>query len=511
MPDAQSGEQEALKSRKETSQSDLGEPAQQGYTALDAAPIFSGGRLDGRGSAPVRATSIQRMQMTHGNRAVQRYLNRAAATDGVIEDTLSLHPYADSASVETDHPIPAPVQRQASSTPLPVQRILGLDDAVDWVKGKAEAVGETVSDTYDSVAENVSAGADWVGDKASAGAEWVGDNVSAGANWVGDKVNAGAEWVGEKASAGADWVGDKVSAGADWVGDKVSAGADWVQEKASAGADWVQDKASDAWNWTKGAASDAYDWTKDKAGAAYDWTKDKAGAAYDWASDKVGGAVDWVKDQFKEKPKTFDDLAKGGMDTADAPDKIKLPEVMNKGMGAAWDKSFPGGQSQEQGGILVQNADGSYEWKAGTAKTRAEGGSGAFSPNRGDVGKGQTLVGTGHTHPYDASEGGMTNVPFSGTDLANMIYNPEKMKMVQSGEGQFLSARTSEFDKKIKDLDDKGKKKMYDDMKKEFDTIMYDPKDKRPFEERNRDAAIAVSKKYGLLFYEGKGGELARQ
>lgn len=437
MSDAHSSEQEALKGRREGARRDQvresATPALPEPAILSAVPMLSGGKLGGRGSASVRASSIQRMQGTYGNRSVQRFLSYASSTEGATEELLSLPLMEQSTAPEraSSAPPQTPAQRQAS---LPVQRILGLDDAVDWVKGKAEAVGEAASDAYD-----------WTADKAKAGAEWVGD-------------------------------------------------------KASAGAEWVKDKAEGAWNWTKGAASDAYDWTKDKAGAAYDWT-----------ADKVGGAVDWVKEQFKEKPKTFDDLAKGGMDTADAPDKIKLPEVMTKGMGEAWDKSFPGGQSQEQGGILVQNADGSYEWKAGTAKSRAEGGSGTFSPNRGDVGKGQTLVGTGHTHPYDESEGGMTNVPFSGTDLANMIYNPEKLKMVQSGEGQFVSARTSEFDKKIKDLDDKGKKKMYDDMKKDFDAIMDDPKDKRPFEERNRDAAIAVSKKYGLLFYQGKGGELARQ
>ena len=241
--------------------------------------------------------------------------------------------------------------------------------------------------------------------------------------------------------------------------------------------------------------SDAYDWTKNKATSAGEWVGEKAGAAWDYLT--------------KEKPKTFDDLATGDVTAKNAPDKITLPKEMEEGMNKAWEGSMPGGKSQEQGGILVKDSDGNYKWKAGKSLPLDKGGSGSFSVNRGDVGKGETLVGSGHTHPYDESEGGHTDVSFSGTDLANLIYNPENMKMVKSGEGEFVAAKTKEFTDKVKDLDEKGKKKMYSDMKSKYDETFKNTKG--TFEEKNAAAAKAVSDEYGLAYYEGSGGELSRK
>lgn len=60
----------------------------------------------------------------------------------------------------------------------------------------------------------------------------------------------------------------------------------------------------------------------------------------------------------------------------DMPVEIRLPVELVSGMQIAWDNSFPRGQSQEQGGVLVRDNKDSYKWKAGKAGT-----SGSFIPN----------------------------------------------------------------------------------------------------------------------------------
>src|SRR5882672_8241395 len=97
-----------------------------------------------------------------------------------------------------------------------------------------------------------------------------------------------------------------------------------------------------------------------------------------------------------QRDKDFDKITGGHLAEGDAPDKIGLPKELTEGMQSAWDDSFPGGKSQEQGGNLVREKDGSYAWRKGKPGT-----SGMFTPDYGDVGKDQTLVGVGHTHPYD--------------------------------------------------------------------------------------------------------------
>jgi len=127
---------------------------------------------------------------------------------------------------------------------------------------------------------------------------------------------------------------------------------------------------------------------------------------------------------------------------APAPATFTLPPELKTGMKAAWDASFPGGKSQEQGGILVRKADGTMEWRPGPA-----GNSGSFSVNYGDLKAGETLVASAHTHPYDASEGGHTDVTFSGADIGNMALGsrPEDMKFVRSGDGIFMVQETQAF------------------------------------------------------------------
>jgi hypothetical protein len=188
---------------------------------------------------------------------------------------------------------------------------------------------------------------------------------------------------------------------------------------------------------------------------------------------------------------------------ADTPDSMKLPEELTTGLKGAWADSFPGGKSQEQGGILVRNKDGSYEYKRGPSGT-----SGTFTTNYGDKGADQTLIGGSHTHPYDKSEGGYTGVSFSGADIAGMVYWQDKLHVVQAGDVQFVLVRTEEFQAQVDALDDKGKEALYYEISDHWDKGFAAAKGKLP--ERAETATKATCAKYKLSYYRGKEGTVSK-
>jgi len=199
----------------------------------------------------------------------------------------------------------------------------------------------------------------------------------------------------------------------------------------------------------------------------------------------------------------FEQITSNNFNITSAQAEITLPQELVAGMQYAWHKSFPKGKSQEQGGILVRRKDGSYKWKAGKA-----GKSGAFRVNYEDVGRYEILLITGHTHPYDKSEGGHTDVSFSATDLANLVIGEEPAKVVQSGQSLFVVARTTKFNQLLKNLNIKGKQKLYAKIKKTWYNAV---RTQRGNDFERIDAAIlATCRKYHLVYYKGKGNLLKR-
>jgi hypothetical protein len=135
--------------------------------------------------------------------------------------------------------------------------------------------------------------------------------------------------------------------------------------------------------------------------------------------------------------KQFKKVMGGDTKLKDAPESIVLPKELDEGMQKAMKESYPGGKPQEQGGIFVEKADGTMEWREGPAGKQS-----SFRPNRKDAQPGEKIVGTGHTHPNAPFKTGQ-GAGFSWQDIANMIKNPEEaFKMVQSGGKQFMSAVT---------------------------------------------------------------------
>lgn len=188
-----------------------------------------------------------------------------------------------------------------------------------------------------------------------------------------------------------------------------------------------------------------------------------------------------------------------------APANISLPKTLDKGMRDAWGDSFPGGHEQEQGGLFVRTPDGKYKWLRGSP-----GDDGSWPPNYEDLGD-NTLLGLGHTHPYDAT----TFASFSDTDISFLFSNEagaERMMMVQSGKHQYVIARTKEFDAMLATKTPREVRTMIKEMQKLYDKTMTQAEDKGQDFENQIDAAVkAVSDKYQLVYYTGQTGNLQKR
>jgi hypothetical protein len=202
---------------------------------------------------------------------------------------------------------------------------------------------------------------------------------------------------------------------------------------------------------------------------------------------------------------------KGAFDVpakADAPKSLELPQELTTGMSTAWQGSFPGGLSQEQGGVLVRDNTGKFVWKAGVGNA-----SGMFTPDFGNVAPGETMIGSAHTHPYTKAEApGMKNledVSFSGDDLSTMILTGERACFVQAGKSTFTAIRTEEFDARLAPLNNQEKL----DLKAEMEKHWQDTFDaaKGNFQKRVETAAKATCDRYDLVYYKGKGGKSKRR
>lgn len=188
-----------------------------------------------------------------------------------------------------------------------------------------------------------------------------------------------------------------------------------------------------------------------------------------------------------------------------APETIKLPKAVEKALDTLWkDSHRPDGSMQEQGGNLVRNYGGSYEFR------REDGfDDSTFDPDYGDVGWTQSLVGVVHTHPYanPAHEG----ASFSAADMASISGEEESqpLNILRSGDMTFVVARTKEFDKivaRYEANDDQTGlyKAMYDCYENAFAAA------EGTFQEKIETAVLAVCKAYHLEYYEGRGATLHR-
>lgn len=196
----------------------------------------------------------------------------------------------------------------------------------------------------------------------------------------------------------------------------------------------------------------------------------------------------------------FDRLARTKVKKADAPRVIRLPDPVTKGLQESWDRSHPKGSAQEQGGNIVRNKDGSYDWRQGKP-----GGEGVYLPDEDDVGKGQKLVGAGHTHPY---ANGTENVSFSGEDISSLVNGDERLEVVQSGKMLFMVVRTAEFDAMVDATDDDGARDLMERIEKCWNRVFESTKGTMP--ERAQAATVRTCREFKLAYYRGTGATLDR-
>jgi hypothetical protein len=189
-------------------------------------------------------------------------------------------------------------------------------------------------------------------------------------------------------------------------------------------------------------------------------------------------------------------------------DKVTIPPALRAGLEYAWNDSFPGGHSQEQAGVLVQKADGSLAWRRVVDGRTGSLTGGAASIDYGKlVGAGEKVVAAAHTHPYDASEGGHTDVSFSSADLSRMASPrvPEPVHYMRSGDTVFMVAKTPEFEKLVTIT---GEAKLRGEMNTTWNTTFAGATG--TIQERSDAATKAVAHQYHLDYYKGKGETVSK-
>jgi hypothetical protein len=154
--------------------------------------------------------------------------------------------------------------------------------------------------------------------------------------------------------------------------------------------------------------------------------------------------------------------------------------------------SFPGGKSQERGGILVTNKNGDLK-----VVNEATGTSGTFQPNR-SVPAGDQIVGTYHTHPYDNSEGGYQGVSFSGADIAYAGHYNEPI-LVDAGNRQFMITPTASTPA--------NKPNVSSDWDAAFALALSSG---NSMQQASASATKSVANKYNMAYYEGADGTLKK-
>ncbi len=186
-----------------------------------------------------------------------------------------------------------------------------------------------------------------------------------------------------------------------------------------------------------------------------------------------------------------------------APGRLTLPAEVIAVLAAAWRQSHPQGHSLEQGGLLLRNQDGSTTWQPGGRRS-----SGTFEADWAGVKPEQTVLATGHTHPYDDRDEGHLNVPFSGQDLSVHAREPQRLSLVRSGDGLFASARTKEFEEYVKTRGDAARFDIEDEIKLYWETLYGCVSGNT--RQRAEVATRATSAHYHLLYYAGQHGILKK-
>lgn len=226
-----------------------------------------------------------------------------------------------------------------------------------------------------------------------------------------------------------------------------------------------------------------------------------------WADEPERHPVRSKSKRASDSRNGFDQLTSGehghSIAMQKAPSEIVLLKEMTQGMQVAWNQSLPLARAQEQGGMLVRNRDGSRKWLRSDP-----GDANQITLDYDLVDPQQRLLANGHTHPYDKADHNVTDVPFSGRDLAAHVTGQERLSIVQSGAGLFGAARTREFDEMVSALDQRGQEALPKEIERFWQNIYDHFEGTVP--QKAEAATRATTDWFHLLYYRGKQGILRR-
>lgn len=188
-----------------------------------------------------------------------------------------------------------------------------------------------------------------------------------------------------------------------------------------------------------------------------------------------------------------------------APDTLTLPPAAVAALDLLWkDSHLADGSVQEQGGNLVRNYGGSYEFRRGKGHNSRQ-----FEPDYNDVGWSQSLVGVVHTHPYTNRDN--DGASFSSSDLASISAEEESqtLNILRSGDMTFVVARTKEFDKIVARYEaDNNANGLYRAMYDCYENVF--AATEGTYKEKIEVAVRRVCQEFHLEYYEGRGATLTR-
>jgi len=177
-------------------------------------------------------------------------------------------------------------------------------------------------------------------------------------------------------------------------------------------------------------------------------------------------------------------------DGFDVKDVQKLVKAIHNDLNKAWKNSFNNdGTVQEVSGAIVSKNGNIY------AKNIIKGSSDAATGYDFSAGKGETLEGNFHTHPYSQTEGGYTGIAASGGDIIHQAYG-------QSGAIMIIESGTQRFALEITDIKSAQSFMKNNDIQKMWDTAFKNAKG--TFQERVISATSSVVNKKGsgFTFYQ---------
>ncbi len=194
-------------------------------------------------------------------------------------------------------------------------------------------------------------------------------------------------------------------------------------------------------------------------------------------------------------------LTRGAMPERWAPNTVQLPDDVVRGLDDAHKRTVADGN--EHGGNVVRRGE-NY-----SARDTGSWNHNSFDVDEKNVGRGNTFVGSYHTHP-DTKDPGDQNTTFSESDLENLVGDSRRVSLLRSSQDTHLLAKTKEFDAmvaKAEDPDELGAQ-MRAAYNATYAKALGPKKD-------NHAAAMeaatqATAKQFHLLYYSGQGANLKR-